>query len=433
MRRAPRRRRLRAHTALRSYRDLSLNHRPITALEPLGRRVAVSPSGIRSVRTSGSALRRRTSILHSTTSSSVISSSSSALRPSINSSPAIEMFQDLGIIEPILRAVRDLGYDRPTPIQQRAIPLALAGRDILGLRSNRHRQDGRVRDPHPAAAPRQAEPSGRRPIRALVLSPTRELAAQIGESFADYGRGLGATQHRDVRRRRLWRASAELCAAASTSSSPRPGACSICSSNARFTWARSRPSCSTKPTACSTWAFSRRFARVIAALPQKRQTLFFSATMPQDIRDAGRTACSRSRASRGRRRSHDGRDDRSAGLLRRAHGTSRTAAAQAAARPRSSTRALVFTRTKHGANRVVEHLEKAGVGAEAIHGNKSQRRARARARRTSRAAKCACSSPPTSPRAASTSTASRTSSTSTCPNVPENYVHRIGRTAAPAL
>ena len=98
-------------------------------------------------------------------------------------------FESLGLPAALLRAVQELGYTTPTPIQLNAIPAVLAGRDLLGCRADRHRQDRRVRVAV-AAAPRRGSTPARaaraRP-RLLVLVPTRELAAQVGEAFQQYG------------------------------------------------------------------------------------------------------------------------------------------------------------------------------------------------------------------------------------------------------
>src|SRR5258707_13163591 len=99
--------------------------------------------------------------------------------------------EDLQVIEPLLRAVRAEGYTEPTPIQAQAIPHVLAGRDLLGLAQTGTGKTAAFALPilqRLAAAPR---PGADRPIRVLVLTPTRELAAQIGDSFAAYGRHLG--------------------------------------------------------------------------------------------------------------------------------------------------------------------------------------------------------------------------------------------------
>src|SRR5438067_4948615 len=99
-------------------------------------------------------------------------------------------FQELGLIPPIAQAVAAEGYERPTPIQERAIPHVLAGRDLLGLAQTGTGKTAAFALPilQRLAATR---PAPDRPIRVLVLTPTRELAAQIGESFATYGRHLG--------------------------------------------------------------------------------------------------------------------------------------------------------------------------------------------------------------------------------------------------
>src|SRR5690242_1138620 len=107
-------------------------------------------------------------------------------------------FSDLHLHEPLVRAVAAEGYTHPTPIQQKAIPHLLAGRDLVGIAQTGTGKTAafalptlqRLAAAHPPAAPQAGVRSHYRPVRALVLTPTRELASQIGESFATYGRNL---------------------------------------------------------------------------------------------------------------------------------------------------------------------------------------------------------------------------------------------------
>ena len=186
-------------------------------------------------------------------------------------------FQELGLIPPLLQALGEVGYEQPTPIQRDAIPPLLEGRDLVGCA-----QTGTGKTAAfalPILQLLDARVSDKPRVRALVLTPTRELAAQIAESFRDYGKHLD-----------LWHTvifggvsdkpqKAELRKGVDTLIAT-PGGSSICCNRARSPSTTSSSSCSTRPTACSTWASCTQVRRIIDRVPEKRQTLLFSATMP---------------------------------------------------------------------------------------------------------------------------------------------------------
>jgi ATP-dependent RNA helicase RhlE len=334
-------------------------------------------------------------------------------------------FDDLNLIDPLLRAVRTEGYEIPTPIQEQAIPHILAGRDVLGCA-----QTGTGKTAAFALPILQrlssARPGGRaRPPRVLVLTPTRELATQIGDSFATYGRHTGLThtvvfggvgQSPQVA---ALRRGVDILVAT-------PGRLLDLMGQGVVTLTALDVFVLDEADRMLDMGFLPDVRRIIKALPSQRQTLFFSATMPRDIEELAQSILTNpvgvevtpvaSTAER---------IEQSVYFVEKAD--KRALLAHLLREP-GITRALVFTRTKHGANRVVKELEKVGIGAEAIHGNKSQG-ARERAlenfkRGTTRVL-------------VATDIAARGIDVEgishvinyDLPNIAESYVHRIGRTA----
>ncbi len=189
-------------------------------------------------------------------------------------------FSDLGLKPELTAAVAEKGYTDPTPIQLAAIPAVLAGRDVLaGAQTGTGKTAGFVLPILQRLGARS--PQG---PRALILTPTRELAAQVEESVRHYGKNTTLQSHGRVRR--CQRAAADLEAArwlrhpgghAGPPARPR--------ANRRpCHWRTCRCSCSTKPTACSTWASSTPSSACAPCCPKERQNLMFSATYSDDIR-----------------------------------------------------------------------------------------------------------------------------------------------------
>ena len=340
--------------------------------------------------------------------------------------PLPERFSDLGLVEALARAVADEGYERPTPIQARCIPPALAGRDLLGLaqtgtgktagfalpilqRLSAHRPDGR----------------GPRPIRALVLTPTRELASQIGQSFATYGRhlrlkqavifgGVGVEPQRQT-----LRAGLDILVAT-------PGRLLDLAGQGEVDVRHLEVFVLDEADRMLDMGFIHDVRRVIRLLPERRQTLFFSATMPAEaqaladvlLRDPVTVAVTPVSSTAER-------IEQEIAFVAKAD---KRHLLVEVLRDVAMRRVLVFTRTKHGANRVAEHLTKAGVGAMAIHGNKSQG-ARERALHQFKVGQIRV--------LVATDIAARGIDIDEIshvvnfdlPEVPEQYVHRIGRTA----
>jgi ATP-dependent RNA helicase RhlE len=338
----------------------------------------------------------------------------------------ISDFAALGLIPALLRAVADEGYDRPTPIQVNAIPPVLGRRDLFGCAQTGTGKTAAFALPIlqilAAAPPRRADPA---PIRALILSPTRELASQIGDSFQAYGRhlrlrtavifgGVGATPQIE----RLGRGIDVLVAT--------PGRLLDLAGQGHVALDRIEIFVLDEADRMLDMGFIHDVRRIIRLLPAKRQSLFFSATVPPDIqslagtilRDPVRVEVTPPATTAERVTQSVYFVDKALKRHLLAH----------VLKDRTITRALVFTRTKHLANRLAEHLARDGIVAEAIHGNKSQS-ARERALGNFRAG--------ATPVLIATDIAARGIDIDgishvinyELPNVPESYVHRIGRTA----
>jgi ATP-dependent RNA helicase RhlE len=331
-------------------------------------------------------------------------------------------FAALGLAAPFVRAVVDEGYATPTPIQSQAIPVVLRGRDLLGCAQTGTGKTAAFVLPllqRLAAQPR----NGR--VRALVLTPTRELAAQIAERASAYGRHARlrhAVVYGGVSQRgqeQALRRAPDLLVAT-------PGRLLDLVQQGVVSLASVEIFVLDEADRMLDMGFIHDVRRVVAALPRERQTLFFSATMPRAIgelaqsilRDPEQVSVAPTGATADKIEQSVYFVDRS----------EKRALLERLLREPSVQRALVFTRTKHGANRVAEQLERAGISAAAIHGNKSQG-ARERALEGFRRG--------TTPVLVATDIAARGIDVDgvshvinyDLPNVAESYVHRIGRTA----
>ena len=331
-------------------------------------------------------------------------------------------FRDLGLTAPILKALTQEGYTDPTPIQRKAIPPALAGRDVLGCA-----QTGTGKT-CAFAAPILQRLSGRTPkprvIRALILTPTRELALQIQDSFAAYGRnlplrsavifgGVGQQPQVDAIRRGL-----DILVAT-------PGRLLDLHGQGLLDLSRIEIFVLDEADRMLDMGFIHDVKRVLKLLPEQKQTLFFSATMPPEVmglvngllHDYQRVAV----------------DPVSSPVevikqsLYYVDKANKTKLLAHLMEERRITSALVFSRTKHGANRIAQDLQKRGISAAAIHGNKSQT-ARVQALSDFKAGRVRV--------LAATDIAARGIDIDqlpfvfnyNLPDVPETYVHRIGRT-----
>lgn len=334
-------------------------------------------------------------------------------------------FRDLGLNPLILKALEAKGYSDPTPIQQQAIPGVMAGRDLLGIAQTGTGKTAAFALPilHRLAAARRSAP--RLGCRCLVLSPTRELATQIAESFKEYGSELrfsvvtvfGGVAH-GPQKKALERGVDVLVAA--------PGRLLDHLGERTANLSGLEILVLDEADQMLDMGFIAPIRRILQHLPKQRQNLFFSATMPADI---GRLAVEMLKdpvnvsvapqattAERVNQQVVFVEAARKKGLL-----------VELFQRP-DFRRVLVFTRTKRGADKVARILEGAGVSALAIHGNKSQNQ-RERALSAFKAGEVRA--------LVATDIAARGIDISSVthvvqfelPNVPESYVHRIGRTA----
>ena len=334
-------------------------------------------------------------------------------------------FSKLQLIEPLQRAVAAQGYTTPTPIQQQAIPHVLAGRDLLGLAQTGTGKTAAFALPILQRLHAAGRSSGDRPIRCLVLTPTRELASQIGESFATYGAHL-PLRHTVIfggvgqkPQERALRSGIDILIAT-------PGRLLDLAQQRHVHLQHLEIFVLDEADRMLDMGFVHDVKRIIALLPKKKQTLFFSATMPPEAQKLAdmllhspETVAVTPVSSTVERITQG---------VYRVEQKAKQSLLLHLLKEQNVKRALVFTRTKHGANRVAEKLEQGGVMAAAIHGNKSQgarERALAMFKRGDLRVLVA------------TDLAARGIDIDEIthvfnfdiPNVPETYVHRIGRTA----
>jgi ATP-dependent RNA helicase RhlE len=336
-------------------------------------------------------------------------------------------FENLSLIDELLRAVRAESYTEPTPIQTQAIPPALEGRDVLGCAQTGTGKTAAFTLPtlQRLFARSAAARGARTPVRALILTPTRELAAQIGETFRALGRFLplrstvifGGVGY-DAQERAL-RAGVEVLVAT-------PGRLLDHLGRGTLSLAQVEVLILDEADQMLDMGFIHDVRKIVAKVPRERQTLFFSATMPPSIRALAdewlkspvevSVAPPATTVERVAQALYFVETADKRGLLESLLG-----------RP-EVTRALVFSRTKHGANKIAKWLDAAGIRAEPIHGNKSQN-ARERALASfKKGATRVLVATDLAARGLDIDEVSHVLNFD-LPNVPEVYVHRIGRTA----
>src|SRR5512141_3147199 len=338
-------------------------------------------------------------------------------REKMQTEPLLEKkmpFEAFGLRPEILRAVAEKNYTTPTPIQEKAIPIVLEGKDLIGCA-----QTGTGKTAAfalPILHRLQGTPwkgTGRRPIRVLVLTPTRELASQIAESFGAYGKHT-ALKHAIVfggvnqgPQAQALRRGIDILVAT-------PGRLLDLMSQGLVPLRSVETFVLDEADRMLDMGFIHDIRRVIDQLPAKRQTLFFSATMPREIRGLADTPVATPAEAVEHRVHYVEKSEKIKLLKHLLDGP-------------SIKNALVFTRTKHGADAVTKQLERYQVRAEAIHGNKSQNAREKALTSFKRGVTRVLVATDIAARGLDIVDLSHVVNFA-LPNEPESYVHRIGRT-----
>ena len=334
-------------------------------------------------------------------------------------------FTTLGLSDAILRAVTERGYTEPTPIQAQAIPVVLTGGDLLGgAQTGTGKTAGFVLPILHRLSTTPAKGTGRAPIRALILTPTRELAAQVEESVREYGKYLplnsmmmfgGVNINPQIQK---LRGRVDILVAT-------PGRLLDHVQQKTVDLSQVEILVLDEADRMLDMGFIRDIKKVMALIPKQRQTLLFSATFSDEIKSLADSLLIKPTTIEVARRNAT-----NTLISQKAYAVDRERKRELLTKlikDNNWFQVLVFTRTKHAANRLAENLDKDGIPAMAIHGNKSQA-ARTRALKTFKDG--------TLQVLVATDIAARGIDISELPhvvnfelpNVAEDYVHRIGRT-----
>ena len=334
-------------------------------------------------------------------------------------------FKQLGLADPILKALEEEGYENPTPIQEQSIPILLQGKDLLGVAQTGTGKTAAFGIPilhHLYNSNNNS--NGRRKIRALVVTPTRELAIQIDDSFTAYGRhtGLrttviygGVKQAKQVARLKQ---GVDILVAT-------PGRLLDLVSQGHITFRDLEFVVLDEADQMLDMGFIHDIKKIIAQLPAKRQSLFFSATMPKSIVELSRKILGEfEQVTIKPQQATAEKVEQGVYFVSKGNKVSLLANL---IKDRPGDSVLVFSRTKHGANKIVKKLDNEDIKAAAIHGNKSQ---------PQREAALGGFKDGKIQVLIATDIAARGIDVDDLalvinydlPNVPETYVHRIGRT-----
>ena len=339
-------------------------------------------------------------------------------------------FEKLNIITPILKAISTAGYSIPTPVQEQAIPLILGGKDLIGCAQTGTGKTAAFAIPLLQIL-HQDQKNGKSPriIQALILTPTRELAIQIGESFGTYGRHTGLKHTvvyggvSQVPQTKALQAGVDILVAT-------PGRLLDLMNQKHINLGQVKFFVLDEADRMLDMGFSRDVKKIIAQLPLKRQTLLFSATMPPEIAKLADTLLSNPVKVEVTPASSTvdtinqtvyfvERKDKKSLLIKLLKNTAIDSA-------------LVFTRTKSGADRVARDLAKARITAQAIHGDKSQLARQLALKNFKLKQTRVLVATDIAARGIDVQELSHVINFD-MPNVPETYVHRIGRTGRAGL
>ncbi|PYP67667.1 MAG: RNA helicase [Gemmatimonadetes bacterium] len=331
-------------------------------------------------------------------------------------------FTSLGLVPELVRAVAEEGYERPTPIQQEAIPLALAGRDLIGSAQTGTGKTAAFILP---ILQRLARGGAARTLRALILVPTRELAEQVLQSARAYGRHIDLTAAAVYGgvgmepQTRALKHGADIVVAT-------PGRLLDHMERGHVDYSRLEVLVLDEADRMLDMGFAPDVRRILAALPDERQTMLFSATVSAEVDALARTALAGHASVEIGRRAQpaDGIEHVivAADKVRKRDVLARILQAKPAGQT------LIFTRTKYGADKLATFLRREGIPANAIHGNKAQ---------SHRQRTLAAFREGTADVLVATDIAARGIDVDgirmvvnyDVPNDPEIYVHRVGRTA----
>jgi ATP-dependent RNA helicase RhlE len=337
----------------------------------------------------------------------------------------VTSFTDLHLSQPLLKALAAEGYETPTPIQTQSIPHLLAGKDLLGIAQTGTGKTAAFALPILQRLAEKPERAARGTCRALILSPTRELASQIAESFRTYGRNLkvsravvfgGVSLGRQIE---ILRGGVDVLVAT-------PGRLVDLIERRALSLSQVEIFVLDEVDQMLDLGFIHAIRKITGMLPRKRQNLFFSATMPKEI--AGLATSLLTDPVRVEVAPVATTVERVNQSVIHVDPANKVKLLAELLKDNNMTRTLVFTRTKHGADKVMKHLSQAGFTASAIHGNKSQAN-RERALAGFKQGKILV--------LVATDIAARGIDVDgvshvinyDLPHVPESYVHRIGRTA----